>query len=99
MNAKEIKKIWEEKGKGLIVPKVVLAYDKNGEKYFVYEDHTNRLYLNLDKTNISFVLLKKYTKKEKDWYLILNRSKMSSISCHKKNEYQTFVQEYLIGQK
>ena len=97
MDSSQIKEVWKKDGKGLIIPKIVLAYDKNREKFFVYEDHSTILYLLLDKTNETFVIPKKYCKVVGDVYKIMDNKKLIPISCYKKNEYQLFVQKYLIG--
>ncbi len=92
----KIKKIWKEKGKDLVKPKVVLAYDKNMQDYFVYEDSSTIIYLYLNKSNISFVIPRKYCKLEKDRYFILDNFKLIPISCQKKNKYQMFIEEWLV---
>ena len=104
-----INKIWKTEGKKkkLIPPDIPLAFDKNGEVYFVYEDHSTILRLYLNKSNIAFVIPKKYTSilttsgvTEGDdgggKYFIKNIFELHPISCPKKNEYQRFVQEYLV---
>lgn len=97
-----INKIWKKEGekKKLIPPNIPLAFDKNGEQYFVYEDHSTILRLFLNKSNIAFVIPKKYTSivtngGEKK-YLIKDIFELHPISCPKKNEYQRFVMEYLV---
>lgn len=96
-DVEKIKHIWKTKGRGLVMPKVVLAYDKNMQDYFVYEDSSTILYLYLNKSNAAFVIPKKYTRLEKDErYLILDNFKLINISCTKKNRYQLFVEENLV---
>ena len=104
-----IDKIWKNEGekKKLIPPEIPLAFDKNGEVYFVYEDHSTILRLYLNKSNIAFVIPKKYTSivttpgvtgrnSRGGKYFIENIFELHPISCPKKNEYQRFVQEYLV---
>lgn len=95
-DVEKIKRIWKTKGKGLIAPKVVLAYDKNMQDYFVYEDSSTILYLYLNKSNSSFVIPKKYVKLQDDRYRILDNFKLVNITCTKKNRYQLFVEENLV---
>ena len=92
----EIKKVWLEKGKDLIPPKVYLAYDKNMQDYFVYEDSSSIVRMFLNKSNISFVIPKKYCKIEKERYLITDSFKLIPITCPKKNDYQIFIFENLV---
>lgn len=95
-DVEKIKRIWATKGRGLIAPKVVLAYDKNMQDYFVYEDSSTILYLYLNKSNSAFVIPKKYTRLEGGRYRILDNFKLINISCTKKNKYQLFVEENLV---
>lgn len=100
-----INKIWKKEGekKNLIPPSIPLAFDKNGEQYFVYEDHSTILRLFLNKSNIAFVIPKKYTtivtssdSSEEKKYMIRDIFELHPTSCPKKNEYQRFVMEYLV---
>jgi len=92
----KVKKIWEEKGKDLIPPKIFLAYDKNMQDYFVYEDSSTIIRLFLNKSNISFVIPRKYCKVEGERYRIMDSFKLIPISCPKKNRYQVFISENLV---
>ncbi len=106
-----INKIWKKEGekKKLIPPSIPLAFDKNGEQYFVYEDHSTILRLYLNKSNIAFVIPKKYTsvvtlissesgtgRGGEKKYMIKDIFELHPISCPKKNEYQRFVMEFLV---
>jgi len=95
---KRINRIWETEGKKkkLFPPKIPLAFDKNKEQYFVYEDHSTILRLYLNKSSIAFVIPKKYTTVVDGKYFIKDIFELHPISCPKKNEYQRFVQEYLV---
>jgi len=93
----KIKRLWKTKGRGLVMPKIVLAYDKNMQDYFVYEDSSTILYLYLNKSNSAFVIPKKYTHLDADErYRILDNFKLINISCNRKNKYQLFVEENLV---
>jgi hypothetical protein len=98
-----INKIWKKEGKkkNLIPPKIPLAFDKNGEQYFVYEDHSTILRIYLNKSNIAFVIPKNYTSvvtvNGEQKYLIKDIFELHPISCPKKNEYQRFVMEFLVA--
>lgn len=104
-DVEKVRQIWLKKGKpkGLIVPQILLAYDKNMQDYFVYKDSSTILYLYLDKTNAVFVIPKeKYTRIETDErgnqrYRILDSFKLINITCTKKDKYQLFVEEYLVS--
>lgn len=97
-----INKIWKKEGakKKLIPPEIPLAFDKNGEQYFVYEDYSTILRLYLNKSNIAFVIPKKYTTlvetNDGFKYFIKDIFELHPISCPKKNEYQRFVMEFLV---
>ena len=93
---KQVKKVWEEKGKDLIQPRIFLAYDKNMQDYFVYEDSSTIVRLYLNKSNISFVIPKKYCKLMGDRYMIIDSFKLTPIQCPKKNKYQLFIAENLV---
>ena len=93
---KKVEEVWKTKGKDLIPPKIFLAYDKNMQDYFVYEDSSTIIRLFLNKSNISFVIPKKYCKIENGRYRILDSFKLIPISCPKKNKYQIFIAENLV---
>lgn len=93
---KKVEEVWKKKGKDLIPPKIFLAYDKNMQDYFVYEDSSTIIRLFLNKSNISYVIPKKYCKLEKDRYRIIDSFKLIPIGCPKKNKYQIFISENLV---
>lgn len=96
MNIKDIKSQWEKNGKNLVKPKKFIANDKLGEIYFVIDDNSTIFLFVKAKSNSTFAIPKKYCKIETDHYLILDSNKMNIISCPKKNNYELFVQKYLI---
>jgi hypothetical protein len=93
-----INKIWETEGKklNLIPPEIPLVFDKSGEQYFVYEDYSTILRIYLNKSNIAYVVPKKYFSIVEGKYFIKDIFKFQPVSCPKKNKYQKFVLEYLV---
>lgn len=95
---KSISNIWDKKGGVLIKPAILLAEDRAGGKYFVIQDNSTIVYLIKDATNTTFVIPKKYCQREhdSDYYKIYNIEKLTPVSCPRKNDYELFVQKYLI---
>jgi hypothetical protein len=95
---KEIADIWKEKGKNLIVPTVLLAYDRSGAKYFVIQNSSTIVFMVKNGSNTTFAIPKKYCQKDKilDYYKVYDIEKMTPVSCPRKNDYEIFVQKHLI---
>ena len=90
---KKVKKIWEKNNQKLVVPDVVVSYDKNKQVFFVYQDYSTIVFMILNKSNISYCIPKKYLVVTEGWYKITDISKLIPVSCPKKNKYENFVLE------
>ena len=95
---KEIEQIWKEKGNNLIKPEIFIAIDRSGGKYFVTQDNSTIVFMVKNGTNTTFAIPKKYCQKDKlmNFYKVQDIEKMLPVSCPRKNNYELFVQKYLI---
>jgi len=98
---KRAKKEWKAENK-LIKPSVFIAKNLESNYFFVFRDNSTIIYMTSDHCNVTFVIPKKYCKLEKTdegetYYLILDNSKKTSISCiGTDSNYEKFVLEKLI---
>lgn len=96
--SEEVKKIWEEKSKNLIKPKIYLAKDRSKCLYYITQDSSSIIYMIKDKTNTTFALPKKYFRidNKNNIYKFNEIEKLIVVSCPKKNKYELFVQKFLM---
>lgn len=95
---KEIEDIWKNKAENLIIPSVVLTIDRSGCKYFIIKNSSTIVFMVKNGTNTTFAVPKKYCEKDKllNYYHIYDIEKLAPVSCPRKNDYEIFVQKYLI---
>lgn len=95
---KETRKVWEKEGKELIMPEVLLAFDRSNCRYFVIEDASTIVFLVKYATQTTFSIPKKYCVLDKKTkvYHINAIEKLTVVSCPSKNKYELFVQKHLI---
>lgn len=93
-----VEKIWQEKGQDLIKPRVLLARDRSQTLYFVTQDNSTIVFMVRNGTNTTFAVPKKYCllDKKENIYRLQEIEKLIPVSCPRKNEYEIFVQKYLI---
>jgi hypothetical protein len=95
----KVRKIWQEKSKDLIKPNVFLAYDNSNRLFYVIQDQSTIVFMVLENSNTTFAIPKEYCIKEKNgkYYKITDTDKLTIVSCPSKNNYENFVQKYLIA--
>lgn len=95
---KEIRDIWTQKAGNLIIPEVVLAFDRSNCRYFVIEDASTIVFLVKNATSTTYSIPKKYCILDPKTrvYHINAIEKLTVVSCPRKNDYELFVQKHLI---
>jgi len=93
-----VEKTWQEKGQELIRPKILLAIDRSQKLYFITQDSSSIVFMVRNGTNTTFAIPKKYCliDKKENIYRLQEIEKLIPVSCPRKNEYEIFVQKYLI---
>ena len=94
----EVTDIWKKNANDLKIPKIVLAIDRTGCKYFVIKDESSIVFMVKNGTNSTFAIPAKYCIKKRgdDFYTVNEIDKLAVVSCTKKNKYEIFVQKYLL---
>lgn len=89
---KSVEEEWKKNKKNLVIPKIFLAFDNENKKYFVIKDQSVIVYLVASNSNITYCIPKKYLIIIDDkYYKIDNASKLISVTCRSKNDYENFV--------
>jgi len=94
----KIEEIWKTKGANLIIPSVFIAIDRAKCKYFIIQDSSTIIYMVKNGSNTTYAIPKKYCVYDKKVkvYRIEEIEKLIPVSCQRKNDYELFVQKYLI---